>query len=70
MKFLIHLLITLRQEQTHNELVNELVTGNQSVHMCVLGLSLNKIRKLSPSWRPDNQQKIPDSQGTPQFQEK
>lgn len=60
----------LRQEQTHDELVNELVIGNQNVHMCVLGLSLNKIRKLSPSWRLDNQQNIPNSQSTPDFQEK
>lgn len=58
MIFPICLLIMLAQEQTHNELVNELLTGNQSVHMCVLGLSLKKIRKLSSSWGPDNQQKF------------
>lgn len=58
-------LIMLRQELTHNELVNELSTGNQKVHMCVLGLSLNKIKTLSPSWRVDKQHKIPNSQDTP-----
>lgn len=55
----------LRQEQTHDKLVNELVIGNQSVHMCVFELSLNKI-KMETGQPTEN----PKSQSTPDFQEK